>query len=192
MKFSWGAAIRPKTGQSVSGDAYVILPFLDNHLLAAVIDGLGGGEAAAEAAQRAVSVLERQPTLELTELMNQADRALAGSRGAVMALLHLNARDRSAEFVGVGNIGVQVYSDLPIKPISKNGIVGYRLPQLLRMTYTYNSGDIFVLYSDGISSRFTTERPPDLHQPPQQIADEILQRFGKNNDDATVVVIRCE
>lgn len=192
MKFSWGAAIRPKTGQSVSGDAYVILPFLDNHLLAAVIDGLGGGEAAAEAAQRAVSVLERQPTLELTELMNQADRALAGSRGAVMALLRLNARDRSAEFVGVGNIGVQVYSDLPIKPISKNGIVGYRLPQLLRMTYTYNSGDIFVLYSDGISSRFTTERSPDLHQPPQQIADEILQRFGKNNDDATVVVIRCE
>ncbi|MBO9310986.1 MAG: SpoIIE family protein phosphatase [Chloroflexus sp.] len=192
MKFSWGAAIRPKTGQSVSGDAYVILPFLDNHLLAAVIDGLGGGEAAAEAAQRAVSVLERQPTLELTELMNQADRALAGSRGAVMALLRLNARDRSAEFVGVGNIGVQVYSDLPIKPISKNGIVGYRLPQLLRMTYTYNSGDIFVLYSDGISSRFTTEQSPDLYQPPQQIADEILQRFGKNNDDATVVVIRCE
>jgi serine/threonine protein phosphatase PrpC len=192
MKFSWGAAIRPKTGQSVSGDAYVILPFLDNHLLAAVIDGLGGGEAAAEAAQRAVSVLERQPTLELTELMNQADRALAGSRGAVMALLRLNDRDRSAEFVGVGNIGVQVYSDLPIKPISKNGIVGYRLPQLLRMTYTYNSGDIFVLYSDGISSRFTTERPPDLHQSPQQIADEILQRFGKDNDDATVVVIRCE
>jgi serine/threonine protein phosphatase PrpC len=192
MKFSWGAAIRPKTGQSVSGDAYVILPFLDNHLLAAVIDGLGGGEAAAEAAQRAVSVLKRQPTLELTELMRQADRALAGSRGAVMALLRLDARDRSAEFVGVGNIGVQVYSDLLIKPISKNGIVGYRLPQLLRMTYTYNSGDIFVLYSDGISSRFTTEQSPDLYQPPQQIADEILQRFGKDNDDATVVVIRCE
>jgi serine/threonine protein phosphatase PrpC len=192
MKFSWGAAIRPKTGQSVSGDAYVILPFLDNHLLAAVIDGLGGGEAAAEAAQRAVSVLKRQPTLELTELMHQADRALAGSRGAVMALLRLDARDRSAEFVGVGNIGVQVYSDLLIKPISKNGIVGYRLPQLLRMTYTYNSGDIFVLYSDGISSRFTTEQSPDLYQPPQQIADEILQRFGKDNDDATVVVIRCE
>jgi serine/threonine protein phosphatase PrpC len=109
-----------------------------------------------------------------------------------MALLRLDARDRSAEFVGVGNIGVQVYSDLLIKPISKNGIVGYRLPQLLRMTYTYNSGDIFVLYSDGISSRFTTEQSPDLYQPPQQIADEILQRFGKDNDDATVVVIRCE
>ncbi len=192
MKFSWGAAIRPKAGQSVSGDAYVILPFADNYLLVSVIDGLGGGEAAAEAAQRAVSVLKRQPALELTELMHQADRALAGSRGAVMALLRLDARDRSAEFVGVGNIGVQVYSDLLIKPISKNGIVGYRLPQLLRMTYTYNSGDIFVLYSDGISSRFTTEQSPDLRQSPQQIADEILQRFGKDNDDATVVVIRCE
>ncbi|WP_322814918.1 SpoIIE family protein phosphatase [Chloroflexus sp.] len=192
MKLSWGAALRPKAGQHISGDAYLVLPYADNQLLAAVIDGLGGGDAAAEAAQRAVAVLERYPTLELTELMRQADRALVGSRGAVMALLRLNADQHTAEFVGVGNIGAQVYSDLLIKPISKNGIVGYRLPQLLRLSYTYNSGDTFVLYSDGISSRFTTEMPPDLHQSPQHIADEILHRFGKDSDDATVVVVRSE
>ncbi|WP_298819697.1 SpoIIE family protein phosphatase [Chloroflexus sp.] len=192
MKFSWGAALRPKLGQRVSGDAYVILPYQTDQLLTAVIDGLGGGDAAAEAARRAVAVLESNPTLDLTELMRQADRALAGSRGAVMALLRLDAGERAAEFVGVGNVGAYVYSDLPIKPISKNGIVGYRLPQLLRFAYTYNSGDIFVLYSDGISSRFLTELPPAWHQSPQQIADEILARFGKDNDDATVVVVRSE
>lgn len=192
MKLSWGAALRPKAGQYISGDAYLVLPYADNQLLAAVIDGLGSGEAAAEAAQRAVAVLERYPTLELTELMRQADRALVGSRGAVMALLRLNADQHTAEFVGVGNVGAQVYSDLLIKPISKNGIVGYRLPQLLRLSYTYNSGDTFVLYSDGISSRFATEMPPNLHQSPQRIADEILHRFGKDSDDATVVVVRSE
>ncbi|WP_322488792.1 SpoIIE family protein phosphatase [Chloroflexus sp.] len=192
MKLVWGAALRPKLGQSISGDAYMVLPYNDDQLLAAVIDGLGGGDAAAEAARRAVAVLESDPAGDLTELMRRADRALVGSRGAVMALLHLDARMRTAEFVGVGNIGAQVYSNLLIKPISKNGIVGYRLPQLLRLAYTYNSGDTFVLYSDGISSRFTTEPPPDLSRSPQQIADEILARFGKDNDDATVVVVRSE
>lgn len=192
MKISWGAALRPKLGQSVSGDAYVVLPYHPDRLLAAVIDGLGGGEAAAEAAHRAVAVLESDPASDLADLMRRADRALLGSRGAVMALLRLDANTRTAEFVGVGNVGAQVYSDLLIKPISKNGIVGYRLPQLLRLAYTYNSGDTFVLYSDGISSRFTTEAPPDLRQSPQQIADEILARFGKDNDDATVVVVRSE
>ncbi|OAN44973.1 stage II sporulation protein E [Chloroflexus islandicus] len=192
MKLVWGAALRPKLGQSVSGDAYVVLPYDDDRLLAAVIDGLGGGDAAAEAARRAVAVLESDPAGDLMDLMRRADRALVGSRGAVMALLRLDARMRTAEFVGVGNIGAQVYSDVLIKPISKNGIVGYRLPQLLRLSYTYNSGDTFVLYSDGISSRFTTESPPDLHRSPQQIADEILARFGKDNDDATVVVVRSE
>ncbi|MEF3274668.1 MAG: SpoIIE family protein phosphatase [Chloroflexus sp.] len=192
MKLSWGAALRPKLGQSVSGDAYVILPYQTDRLIVAVIDGLGGGDAAAEAARRAASVVESHPALDLTDLMRQADRALIGSRGAVMALLRIDASARTAEFVGVGNVGIHVYSDLVIKPISKNGIVGYRLPQLLRLTYTYNSGDTFVLYSDGISSRFITESPPDLRQSPQQIADEILARFGKDNDDATVVVVCTE
>ncbi|ACL26109.1 SpoIIE family protein phosphatase [Chloroflexus aggregans] len=192
MTITWGAALRPKLGQHVSGDAYLVLPYDTDQVLVSVIDGLGGGDAAADAARRAVTVLERHPNLDLNDLMQRADRALAGSRGAVMALLRIDDRNRTAEFVGVGNIGVHVYSNLVIKPISKNGIVGYRLPQLLRLTYTYNSGDIFVLYSDGITSRFVTEPPPDLRQPPQQIAEEILTRFGKENDDATVVVVRCE
>ncbi len=192
MKIVWGAALRPKMGQQTSGDAWLVLPYDQDQVLASVVDGLGGGEAAAEAAQRAIAVLKEHPADDLMDLMRRADRALAGTRGAVMALLRLDARTRSAEFVGVGNIGAQVYSDLVIKPISKNGIIGYRLPQLLRLTYTYNSGDTFVLYSDGISSRFTTESAPDLRQSPQQIADEILHRFGKENDDATVVVLRSE
>jgi len=85
---------------------------------------------------------------------------------------------------------MQVYSRQMIKPISKNGILGFRLPTLLELHYIYDPGDIFVLYSDGVSSRFALDGQIDIRQPPQRIADQILAAYGKHIDDATVVVIK--
>jgi serine phosphatase RsbU (regulator of sigma subunit) len=56
--------------------------------------------------------------------------------------------------------------------------------------YSYNSGDTFVLYSDGISSRFNLDGKIDMTLPPQTMADAILEQYGKTVDDATVVVVR--
>ena len=190
MAFSWGAACRPKGGQTVSGDAYVVIPTNEHSLLVAAIDGLGGGEEAARAAKAAVEVIQANPNRDLNEIIRLSHTALQHTRGAVLALMTLDRRDHRMAFVGVGNIGAQVYSERAIKPISKNGILGYRLPQLLNLTYTYNSGDTFVLYSDGVSSRFSLESRISLALAPQQIADQILLNYGKTTDDATVVVVR--
>jgi negative regulator of sigma-B (phosphoserine phosphatase) len=108
----------------------------------------------------------------------------------VMALMTFNLRLRSMSYVGVGNIGAHAYSRLPIKPISKNGIIGYRMPHLLKLAYSYNFGDTFVLYSDGVSSRFSLDTAIDSAQHPQSLADRILHTHGKDSDDATVLVIR--
>jgi serine phosphatase RsbU (regulator of sigma subunit) len=190
MSVSWGAACRPKEGQSVSGDVYVVEPFGASGYQVAVVDGLGGGVEAARAAEGAATVLRARPATEPLDLIRQAHTALHNTRGAVIGLLTLNIDQRAVTFVGVGNIGVQVYSSQPIKPISKNGILGYRLPQLLKLSYTYNFGDTFVLYSDGVSSRFSLDAHINHTQPPQTLAELILSRYGKTNDDATVVVIR--
>lgn len=190
MGVSWGAVVRPKHGQAVSGDTYVIEPFAPNGLQVAVIDGLGGGEEAARAADGAAKVVRGSPAQDAMELMRRSHIALHGTRGAVMALLTFNLGARTVSYVGVGNIGAQVYSAIPIKPISKNGIIGYRLPQLLKLAYNYNSGDTFVLFSDGISSRFNLDSTIDQSLEPQRLAETILQKYGKDSDDATVVVVR--
>jgi negative regulator of sigma-B (phosphoserine phosphatase) len=67
MGVSWGAALRPKRGQSISGDAYVVAPFTPHGLQVAVIDGLGGGEEAARAAQGAVAVISGSPAQDPAE-----------------------------------------------------------------------------------------------------------------------------
>lgn len=190
MTIEWGAVCRPKQGQTISGDTYVIHETNNTHLLVAVIDGLGGGEEAARAADGAAAVLREYPDKPLDTLIHLSHKALHNTRGAVIAILRLDLLAQRADYVGVGNIGVYVYSTRSIKPISKNGILGYRLPTLLQLHYTYNSGDTFVLYSDGISARFSTEGKLDSMLPPQRLAEKILALYGKTTDDATVVVVR--
>lgn len=190
MSIIWGAVNRPKQGQSISGDTYLVEQYGENNTLIAVVDGLGGGQEASTASETAVAVLRKQPSHPLEGLIRQSHQALRSTRGAVIALLRLNSSERKAEFMGVGNIGIQVYSSLQIKPISKNGILGYRMPTLLNLNYTYNSGDTFVLYSDGISGRFSMDGKLDRSLAPQEFAQAILEHYGKFNDDATVVVVR--
>ncbi|HMQ33144.1 MAG TPA: SpoIIE family protein phosphatase, partial [Chloroflexaceae bacterium] len=149
-----------------------------------------GGEGAARAAEGAAAVLRASPGGDPALLMQQAHRAIQGTRGAVMALMTFNLQLRSVSYIGVGNIGAHVYSQIPIKPISKNGIVGYRLPHLLKLAYSYNFGDTFVLFSDGVSGRFTLDSAIGPSLPPQSLAERILNDYGKTTDDATVVVVR--
>ncbi|MFQ3630342.1 SpoIIE family protein phosphatase [Roseiflexus sp.] len=190
MNITWGACNRAKQGQSISGDAWMVAPLNDNGILAAVIDGLGGGEEAAHAARLAEGVFRERAERPLQEIIRVSHETLHATRGAVVGLLRLNPAQSSASYIGVGNIGIYVYSRKPIKPISKNGILGYRLPTLLELTYTYDPGDLFVLYSDGISSQFAQDLSLDIRQPPQALAEQIVRTYGKHSDDATVVVVQ--
>lgn len=190
MTINWGAVCRAKQGQTVSGDVYTVQEYAEGRVLASVIDGLGGGQEAERAARLAAQTLRQYPDIPLQDLIRRSHAALHSTRGAVIGLLRLDLSANQATYVGVGNIGVQVYSRQPIKPISKNGILGFRLPNLLELRYTYDAGDLFVLYSDGVSSHFAQDNKIDLKQPPQGMAEQVLAQYGKFTDDATVLVIK--
>jgi serine/threonine protein phosphatase PrpC len=168
----------------------VVREYAEGSVLVSVIDGLGGGSEAERAARLAAQMLEQYPDYPLQDLIRRSHSALHSTRGAVIGVLRLELASSQATYVGVGNIGVQVYSRQPIKPISKNGILGFRLPTLLELRYVYDPGDIFVLYSDGVSSSFAQDGKIDIKQPPQRMAEQILATYGKHTDDATVVAVR--
>ena len=190
MSITWGAVCRAKQGQSISGDVYVVQEYAESQALISIIDGLGGGIEAEHAARLAAQLLEQYPDLPLQELIRRSHTALHSTRGAVIGLLRLEQASSQATYVGIGNIGVQVYSRQPIKPISKNGILGFRMPSLLELRYVYDPGDIFVLYSDGVSSSFAQDNKIDIKQSPQHMAEQILATYGKYTDDATVVAVK--
>jgi serine phosphatase RsbU (regulator of sigma subunit) len=190
VSITGGAVCRAKQGQSISGDVYVVREYAEGQVLISIIDGLGGGIEAERAARLAAQLLEQYPDYPLQDLIRRSHTALRSTRGAVIGILRLEQASSHATYVGVGNIGVQVYSRQPIKPISKNGILGFRLPTLLELRYVYDPGDIFVLYSDGVSSSFAQDGKIDIKQPPQRMAEQILETYGKHIDDATVVAVK--
>lgn len=190
-RMDFGIVQRPKSGRDISGDAYLIREGEEATLIC-LVDGLGSGEAAAEAAQAAIRCVEVNGALSLSDIIAKCHQALRGTRGAVMALMRVGFAESTMTFVGVGNIGIHVRSTALIKPISRNGIVGHRLPRLQEFTYPYTPGDLFVLHTDGISSRFNLDSAlwTEGAQGMQTLADEIARNFGKENDDVTVLVAR--
>jgi serine/threonine protein phosphatase PrpC len=186
----YGVVHLSKPGRLVSGDDFVFHQDRDTTLVA-VIDGLGAGEAAHEAAIRAKECIHKHTTYPLPDLLALCHRALQGSRGAVMMFMRVHHFQKTVAFAGVGNIGVRVLGDTSIKPLSRNGIVGYRMNSVREFSYPYTEGDVFILHSDGISTRFTIDEEwaRDVRTDVQEIARQIADNFGKD-DDVTVIVTR--
>jgi len=184
----YGVVSRPKANREVSGDAYLVLEE-EEFTLCALVDGLGSGEEAAHASRRAVECIRENRTLPLLEVLRACHSALHNTRGVVMGLLRLEAAGR-VRYAGVGNIGIWALSQEPFRPISYNGIVGYRLPRVHEFVGTCHPGDTFILYSDGVDDRFRSDEALlREEQDPQRLAEAIAGRYGRD-DDVCVLVVR--
>ncbi len=187
----WGVAERQKPGETLSGDLHLIKT-LESGVLLAVADGLGHGEAAAEAARLALNAVEEYSQKPLVEIMESCNRKLHGTRGVVMSLAFLNALNNSMEWLGVGNVeGVLVRSAPDGKPARESlllscGVVGGQMPPLRAAALEIARGDTLVLATDGIQRGF--EDSMVLLKGPQETAQDILERDGLATDDALVLV----
>jgi negative regulator of sigma-B (phosphoserine phosphatase) len=164
-------------------------------LLLFVADGLGHGPEAREAADRAVRSVRQGEDLASVELLRAADAALVRSRGAVMAVVRIDEAGAAIDFAGVGNVTTQVVRFRQTRMFSGSSFVlGIPTPSPKRITsesILVDTSDVIVMCSDGISSRFTLEERRDLlHASPVEIAQHVLETFGQDNDDATVLVAR--
>jgi serine/threonine protein phosphatase PrpC len=182
-----GAASRPAIGELVCGDRFLIVRD-EQATTVAVVDGLGHGPPAAQAASAFCDVVERCPLEPLERLFERASRELAPTRGAAAVVVRIDAAQGTLHFSGVGNVETRAYSRDPIRPVSIPGIVGRHLRRARELRFAIAPGDVLVVFTDGISSRFDVEG--DLALEPQALADTILAEHGKGHDDATCVVIR--
>jgi serine phosphatase RsbU (regulator of sigma subunit) len=189
----WAIASRALPGESVCGDCHIVKPVADG-VLVSVLDGLGHGREARDAADMAVLILEEHPDWPLETLLQRCHESLARTRGAVMTLARLNTAHGELTWVGIGNVEAALLrGDTQTHPASvrvvlRGGLVGYQLPHLQPSRLGIFPGDVLVMVTDGIA--------PEFHDtvlrgdPPQQIADGILKRHFKGNDDALVLVLR--
>lgn len=189
----WGVATLALPGQTVSGDLYVVKSF-PNGILVGVMDGLGHGDEATLAARIAMTTLEEYAHESVISLVNRCHSALLNTRGVVMSLASFNASDETMTWLGIGNVeGLLVRADPIAVPAYENvllrgGVVGYQIAALRAHVIALTPGDTLILATDGVRSDF----PPILRQsePPQRLADRILDQCKTGIDDALVLVAR--
>jgi negative regulator of sigma-B (phosphoserine phosphatase) len=169
-----------------SGDRAVVVRG-DGRTLVGAIDGLGHGEFAAVAADRAAAVLETGGELSLEELLRRSHEALMGTRGAVITLAEFHADPDEVRWVGVGNVEGRLIPS-GVAPTLFGGVVGHNLPTVRPTVHPLQPGDLVVMATDGVRADFADGL--SAAGEPQAIADRVLETAGRGVDDALVVVIR--
>ncbi len=176
---------RPCAGNVSSGDA-VLSVFADDAVVIGVIDGLGHGPLAHDAAVRAhdaataaIDKGARDPCALLTAM----HEALRGSRGAGASVVVVDKDSVTA--AGVGNVAVRSVG-LTLSVALKAGILGTRMPRLQSFSSPRAPSRVAV-FSDGLSSRLSLADV--AHKDAEQAADALFSTHAGTHDDASVIVV---
>lgn len=186
-----GGVAVPLRGEAVSGDAWCLRRD-GKGLTVILVDGLGHGPAAHDAAHLALNAFIDAAHETLEGIVDAVHRAGRGGRGTAIGVLRLDPDVGGADFAGIGNIeSCLANQDGRKRMVSEPGIVGTNMKRVRVMTYEYAEYVAAILHSDGVSGNWTLDPYPGLlDHHPSLVAAVIYRDFRRERDDASVVVAR--
>lgn len=185
-----GVATHPHPQYDVNGDSFIIKHWAESTLVG-IIDGLGHGSLACDAAQAARWYVESHFNRPLEQIFRGADLACHATRGVVMALARFDWAIGQLSFASIGNIEARVFGGNDVQFIVRRGIVGSNAPRAVVTQHIWHPENVLVLHSDGLHTHWSWSQFPDLStKSAEMLAWEFLQTLGKKDDDATVLVVK--
>jgi anti-sigma regulatory factor (Ser/Thr protein kinase) len=187
----FGAVSIPKRGEEVCGDGWAVAETRAGAAIL-VVDGLGHGPSAADAAAIATRLFRSHSGSSPTEILERIHDGLRGSRGAAAAVAEIDRAHGLVRFAGIGNVsGVVHGGGTSRNMVSLHGTLGHEVRRIQEFTYAWPPGAVAVMHSDGLSSRWDLAAYPGLPDRHPMLAAGVLYRdFRRDRDDATVVVVR--
>lgn len=178
------------SGEDACGDEWAVLSGEDQHFVV-VVDGLGHGPFAAEAARGAVAAFRDSVSREPGEIVAAISGAIRGTRGAAVAIARLDPGSGRVCFAGVGNIVGAIIdraTGRSTSMVSMNGTAGHVVPRIQEFHYDWPAGAVVLMHSDGLDRRWDLTRYPGLaSRPPALIAGLLYRDHRRERDDATVL-----
>jgi anti-sigma regulatory factor (Ser/Thr protein kinase) len=184
----------PIKGETTSGDGYVARPGPSRSLYV-VVDGLGHGPGASEAAEEAIAIIQSTSALTATEMIVKTHDALKKTRGAAMSVAVVDHDQKILHYAGVGNIGAALVTGTATRTlVSQNGTLGAILPRVPQeYTYPIERNTLLIMFSDGLASKTGISAYPGIQaRHPALTAGLLYRDFSRRRDDATVLVARME
>src|SRR5215212_9942081 len=125
-----------------------------------VVDGLGHGHPAHEAAVAACEAFRRATGTPAAKLRAIHD-AIQRTRGAAAAVAELNPGAGTMRFAGVGNISATMIDPAARRSaVSLHGIVGHEVRDVREFSYPWSRESCLIMHSDGLSARWDLDRYP--------------------------------
>ena len=190
-----GAATRAHPLMGVNGDAFVLKQWSEGALVG-VIDGLGHGQFAYQAAQTAWQYVESHFDQPLEDIFRGVERTCSATRGVVMALARFAFSSSPSvcrmTFASIGNIEAHLFDGpQPVRFMVRRGVLGLHAPPPMVIEHPWRARSMLVLHSDGVTTRW---RWQDFHHlaeaPATVITRQLLRALAQDTDDATVVVVK--
>jgi anti-sigma regulatory factor (Ser/Thr protein kinase) len=190
-RFDTGVVSVPKAGEEECGDGWAVEQSAASAVIL-VVDGLGHGPAAAEAATVAKLAFAENSTGEPADILLNIHGALRSTRGAAAAVSRIDIGRREVRFAGIGNIaGVVCAAGESRQMTSVPGIVGHGVRNVREFTYPWPRNSLALLYSDGIATHWSLGSYKGLlSHDPLLIAGVLYRDWNRGRDDATVFAIR--
>lgn len=184
-----GAVTIPFHGEHVNGDGWASKSSNGTRDVM-VVDGLGHGQEAHEAALSACDAFARSsgdPSRTLTTIHD----ALRGTRGAAVAVAQIDNAAGSLRFCGVGNISATIVDPTARRSaVSLHGIAGHQMREAREFTYPWSRESTLIMHSDGLTTRWDLDTYPGLlRRDAVLIAAVLWKDHRRQNDDSTVVVV---
>lgn len=193
----FGVATRSHPLMDANGDTFVIKQW-DESALVGVIDGVGHGQYALRAAQSARQYIETHYDQPLSSIFMGVERACRATRGVVMSLARFDwTSDLSSivlTFSGIGNVETHIVGKHNnMNFLVRRGILGVNAPNPVVTEHQWKHDYVMVLHSDGISAHWKWAEFPELAAASAEVAAQrLLQSLARDDDDATVLVVRCK
>ena len=182
----------PYPGERFCGDGWAVHETSDRCLIL-LVDGLGHGQLAAEAADEAIHIFHRKTEHPVGKILQYVHDGLKKTRGAVAAVAEIRPSEKLLTYAAVGNTSASLVGTHGSRSlVAHSGTLGVASPRIQEFRLDWPNDAILVMHSDGLTSRWELSGYSGLlAKHPAVIGGALLRDFRRQRDDASVVVVKA-
>lgn len=187
----YGALRLPMRHEIVCGDAWH-LAWNGPRLIAVLVDGLGHGLQASDAAELGVAAAAEAGDQPVEAIIGRMHQRMSRTRGGAVGVFSYDGASGQARFAGIGNVSAAVHGvggtrGLPSHP----GIVGGNFRRVHTFGLDTPAGGLVLMHSDGLQARWSLSQYEGLLFRHPALVVAVLQRdFDRARDDTGIIAIR--
>lgn len=157
-----------------------------------LIDGLGHGLAASDAAQGGIAAVVQRGQAAPPDVIAAMHAGMSGTRGGAAAVASVEVDGGAVQFAGIGNIAAALHDPAATRGMASHpGIVGVQFRKAQPFHFHAPAGTLLLMHTDGLQARWSLRDYPGLlHRHPALIVAVLQRDFDRGRDDTGIVALR--